>query len=84
LKYLDLSHNHLNRCPRSVYHLKRLETLHLHENPITHIEDIEPRMLGRLYRLTDLQLPPYIAQKHLTVFKDWLPDVDFEQSYWNF
>lgn len=84
LRYLDLSNNHLSRCPRGVYNLKRLETLRLHENPIIHIEDIEPRMLGRLYKLSDLQLPPNIAENHLSAFKDWLPDVNFKQPYWTF
>lgn len=81
LKILDLSNNALGNCPRPVYHLKRLETLRLHNNPI---RDIEPRMLGRLYRLKDLQLPEVIAKFNVETLQDWLPDVDFGKPYWKF
>ncbi|BDS13628.1 leucine-rich repeat domain-containing protein [Aureispira anguillae] len=81
LKILDLSANALRKCPRSIYHLKRLETLRLHNNPLN---DIEPRMLGRLYRLKDLQLPEVVAKFNLDTLQDWLPDVDFGKPYWIF
>ncbi|MGH1338136.1 MAG: leucine-rich repeat domain-containing protein [Aureispira sp.] len=81
LRILDLSANTFNNCPRPISGLRRLEVLRLQENPM---KDIEPRLLGRLYRLRDLQLPEVIAKFNLEALKDWLPDVDFEQSYWKF
>lgn len=81
LRVLDLSANSFKKCPRPIGGLRRLEVLRLHQNPM---ENIEPRLLGRLYRLRDLRLPPAVAQPNLEALKDWLPDVDFEQSYWKF
>ncbi|MFK7798492.1 MAG: leucine-rich repeat domain-containing protein [Aureispira sp.] len=81
LRVLDLSSNALKKCPRSIGGLRRLEVLRLHKNPM---DNIEPRLLGRLYRLKDLRLPPEVAKSNLEALKDWLPDVDFEQSYWKF
>lgn len=81
LAVLDLSGNQFKYCPRVVYHLRRLEVLRLQDNPL---ENVEPRRLGRLYRLRDLQLPPRLAQFNLETLQDWLPDVDFEQAYWVF
>lgn len=81
LRILDLSSNSFKKCPRPIGGLRRLEVLRLHKNPM---EIIEPRLLGRLYRLRDLQLPAEVAQSNLESLKDWLPDVDFEQSYWKF
>lgn len=81
LKILDLSANAFTKCPRSICQIKRLEILRLDENPI---EDLEPRMLGRLYRLKDLHLPQAIAKLNLDSLKDWLPDVDFNKPYWKF
>jgi hypothetical protein len=81
LRILDLSDNQLTKCPRSVCRLKKLETLRLQDNPI---KDIEPRMFGQLYKLTDLQLPAVLAKFNLDTLQDWLPDVDFDKSYWKF
>jgi internalin A len=81
LRILDLSANSFKKCPRPIGGLRRLEVLRLHKNPM---DIIEPRLLGRLYRLRDLQLPAEVAQSNLESLKDWLPDVDFEQSYWKF
>lgn len=81
LRVLDLSANSFKKCPRPIGGLRRLEVLRLHKNPM---ESIEPRLLGRLYRLRDLSLPPALAQSNLETLKDWLPDVDFEQPYWKF
>lgn len=81
LRILDLSGNEFKKCPRSVCNLKKLEVLRFHKNPMI---DIEPRMLGRLYRLRDLQLPEIIAKFNLDNLQDWLPDVDFSKDYWHF
>lgn len=78
---LDLSANQFKTCPRPISGLRKLEVLRLQENPM---KDIEPRLLGRLYRLRDLQLPELVARFNLDALKDWLPDVDFEQPYWKF
>lgn len=79
LKILDLSNNDFKKCPRSICALKKLEVLRLQNNPLL---DLEPRMLGRLYKLKDLELPSEIAKKNLQTFKDWLPDVNFDKPYW--
>lgn len=81
LRILDLTSNELKKCPRSVCDIKRLEVLKLQQNPMV---DIEPRMLGRLYRLKDLELPEVVAKFNLENLKDWLPDVDFNKPYWQF
>lgn len=81
LRILDLTSNELQKCPRSVCDIKRLEVLKLQHNPML---DIEPRMLGRLYRLRDLELPEVVAKFNLDNLKDWLPDVDFDKPYWKF
>lgn len=81
LEILDLSGNQFTACPRSIAKLKRLEVLKLQDNPL---QGVKARLLGRLYRLRDLQLPESIAQSHLETLKDWLPDVDFERPYWQF
>lgn len=81
LRILDLTSNELQKCPRSVCDIKRLEVLKLQHNPMV---DIEPRMLGRLYRLRDLELPEVVAKFNLDNLKDWLPDVDFDKPYWKF
>jgi hypothetical protein len=81
LRILDLTANELQKCPRSVCDIKRLEVLKLQQNPMI---DIEPRMLGRLYRLRDLELPEVVAKFNLENLKDWLPDVDFDKPYWKF
>lgn len=81
LEILDLSGNQFTTCPRSISKLKRLEVLKLQDNPL---EEVKARLLGRLYRLRDLQLPQSVAQAHLDTLKDWLPDVDFGQPYWQF
>lgn len=81
LRILDLTGNELQKCPRSVCDIKRLEVLKLQHNPML---DIEPRMLGRLYRLRDLELPEVVAKFNLDNLKDWLPDVDFDKPYWKF
>lgn len=81
LRVLDLSANAFTNCPRPISGLRRLEVLRLQDNPM---KDIEPRLLGRLYRLRDLQLPEVVAKFNLQALKDWLPDVDFEQPYWEF
>lgn len=81
LRILDLTSNQLERCPRSVCDIKRLEVLKLQHNPML---DIEPRMLGRLYRLRDLELPEVVAKFNLDNLQDWLPDVDFDKPYWKF
>ena len=54
--------------------LKRLELLDLRENPL---KILNPKILGRLYKLKDLRLPPDIATHYFNELKDWLPDVDF-------
>ncbi len=81
LRILDLTSNELKNCPRSVCDIKRLEVLKMQHNPMI---DIEPRMLGRLYRLRDLELPEVVAKFNLDNLKDWLPDVDFDKPYWKF
>lgn len=81
LRVLDLSANQFKSCPRPISGLRKLEVLRLQKNPM---KDIEPRLLGRLYRLRDLQLPELVAKFNLDALKDWLPDVDFEQPYWKF
>ena len=81
LKRLDLSHNQFKRCPRNISELKNLEVLYIHQNPLL---DLEPRLLGRLYRLVDLQLPEDLAKFYYDTLKDWLPDVDFKKPYWEF
>lgn len=81
LRVLDLNENDLQRCPRPICGLKKLEKLHLDNNPL---REIEPRMLGRLYRLRDLQLPDKLAKTNLSALKDWLPDVNFDKPYWQF
>jgi hypothetical protein len=81
LRVLDLSANAFKSCPRPISGLRRLEVLRLQNNPM---QDIEPRVLGRLYRLRDLQLPELVAKFNLEALRDWLPDVDFEQPYWKF
>lgn len=81
LETLDLSDNQFVTCPRAVYQLKRLETLRLQGNPL---DEIKPRLLGRLYRLRDLQLPEPVAKYNFDALRDWLPDVDFDQPYWQF
>lgn len=81
LHTLDLSHNQFKRCPRNISELKKLEVLYLQENPMA---DIEPRLLGRLYRLVDLRLPEDLAKFYHDTLKDWLPDVDFNKPYWQF
>ncbi len=81
LRVLDLRNNALKSCPRPISGLRRLEVLRLQGNPM---KDIEPRLLGRLYRLRDLQLPELVAQFNFDALKDWLPDVDFDQPYWKF
>ncbi len=79
LKVLDLSNNAFSNCPRSVCRLKLLEVLLLQQNPLV---DINPRMLGRLYKLRDFRLPPSVAKAYREELADWLPDVDFEKPYW--
>lgn len=79
LKVLDLSNNAFSNCPRSVCRLKLLEVLWLQQNPLI---DINPRLLGRLYKLRDFRLPPSIANAYRDELVDWLPDVDFEKPYW--
>jgi len=81
LRILDLTSNQLQQCPRSVCNIKRLEVLKLQQNPML---DIEPRMLGRLYRLRDLELPEVVAKFNFDNLQDWLPDVDFDKPYWKF
>jgi len=81
LRVLDLTANEFKKCPRSVCDIKRLEVLRLQHNPM---DDIEPRMLGRLYRLRDLELPEVVAKFNLDNLQDWLPDVDFDKPYWKF
>lgn len=81
LEILDLSGNQFTACPRAISKLKRLEVLKLQDNPL---EEIKARLLGQLYRLKDLQLPEAVAKFNLEALKDWLPDVDFDQPYWQF
>jgi hypothetical protein len=81
LRILDLTSNEFKKCPRSVCEIKRLEVLRLQHNPM---DDIEARMLGRLYRLRDLELPEVVAKFNLDNLQDWLPDVDFDKPYWKF
>ena len=81
LRILDLSKNEFKRCPRPICNLKKLEVLRLHDNPLN---DVEPRLLGRLYRLKDLQLPEVIAKFNLDTFQEWLPDLNFDKPYWKF
>lgn len=81
LRILDLTSNEFKKCPRSVCDIKRLEVLRLQHNPM---DDIEARMLGRLYRLRDLELPEVVAKFNLDNLQDWLPDVDFDKPYWKF
>ena len=81
LKVLDISNNGFVRCPRSVCKLKSLEVLKVQKNPIV---EIESRLLGRLYKLRDFQVPVTIAEYYLEELKDWLPDVDFDKPYWRF
>jgi len=81
LRVLDLSNNKFQRCSRNIPKLKKLEVLKLQENPLSHIE---PRFLGRLYRLRDLQLSEDVAHFYYDTLKAWLPDVDFDKPYWKF
>ncbi len=79
LKTLDLSNNHFTNSHPNLTKIKNLEVLSLAGNPL---QDIEPRILGRLYRLKDLHLPPDIVRSYLDMLKGWLPDVDFNKHYW--
>ena len=79
LIHLHLEGNRLSRCPRVISRLKRLELLDLRENPL---KILNPKILGRLYKLKDLRLPPDIATHYFSELKDWLPDVDFKSQYW--
>lgn len=81
LRILDLSGNAFKRFPRAICNVRKLEVLRLHDTPIT---DIEPRVLGRLYRLRDLQLSAIVAKFNMDHLQDWLPDVDFDKPYWKF
>ncbi len=81
LKFLDLSHNQFQKCPRHLSVLKQLATLYLNDNPML---DLEPRLLGRLYKLTDLSLPIDLAKFYYDILRSWLPDVDFDKPYWDF
>ncbi|MCH2046904.1 MAG: leucine-rich repeat domain-containing protein, partial [Saprospiraceae bacterium] len=81
LRILDLGGNQLKRFPKNISTLKRLEVLYLQENPLL---DIEPRFLGRLYKLNDLRLPENLAKFYVDTLKSWLPDVDFDKSYWKY
>ncbi len=81
LQKLDLSNNQLKRYPSVISKLKKLEILRLPLNPLT---DIEPRLLGRLYKLNDLELPDNLAKFYVERLKNWLPDVDFDKPYWDF
>ena len=81
LTSLQLSGNRLNRCPRVISRLKKLEALDLRDNPL---KTINPKILGRLYKLKDLRLPPPIATHYFNELKDWLPGVDFQQEHWTF
>lgn len=81
LTYLCLSGNRLSRCPRVISKLKKLEVLDLRDNPI---KTINPKILGRLYKLRDLRLPPSLAKHYFNELNEWLPEVNFQTEHWQF
>lgn len=80
LKVLDLSSNQFDHCPVTISKLSKLEILKINANPL---KDLNLRLLGRLYKLKDLELPQHIVKNHFSNIKDWMPDLDYNKPYWN-
>lgn len=80
LKVLDLSSNQFEHCPVIISKLSKLEILKINANPL---KDLNLRLLGRLYKLKDLELPQHIVKNQFSNIKDWMPDLDYNKPYWN-